>query len=68
MDKLLSLYEELENTFCPYTDEIDRDIDYCEVCKSNISTFQYYEICDRIGRRIETVKERNRIFENIKEV
>ena len=31
MDKLLSLYEELENTFCPYTDEIDRDIDYCEL-------------------------------------
>ena len=59
MDKLLSLYEELENTFCPYTDEIDIDIDYCEVCKSNISTFQYYEICDRINKRIEDVKKRS---------
>lgn len=38
MDKLLKLYEELENTYCPYSHELDRDIDWCEVCKNNIST------------------------------
>lgn len=58
MEKLLKLYEELENTYCPYADEFDRDINWCEVCKNNISINGYYEICDRINKRIENVKKR----------
>lgn len=56
MEKLLKLYEELENTYCPYSHELDKDTDWCEVCKNN--TPGYYEICDRILRRIEDVKKR----------
>lgn len=66
MDKLLKLYEELENIYCPYVDELDKDTDWCEVCKNNTSTNGYYDICNRIERRIEAVKER--IFGNIKEL
>lgn len=68
MDKLLNLYEELENTYCPYANELDKDTDWCEVCKNNTATNECYKICNRIERRIEAVKERNRIFENIKEL
>ena len=35
MDKLLKLYDELEDVYCPYKDEMDKDIDWCEVCKNN---------------------------------
>lgn len=58
MDKLLKLYEELENIYCPYEDELDRDMNWCEVCKNNTATNGYYEICDRIIKRIEDVKKR----------
>lgn len=68
MVKLLELYNELENTNCPFEDEIDKNTDWCEVCKNNTATNGYYDICNRIERRIEAVKERNRIFENIKEL
>ena len=38
MDKLLKLYDELEDTYCPYKDEIDKCINWCEVCKNNECT------------------------------
>ena len=62
------IFRQLENTYCHYSDELDKDIDWCEVCKNNTATNGYYDICNRIERRIEAVKERNKIFENIKEL
>lgn len=58
MDKLLKLYNELENTYCPYKDETNRDINWCEVCKNNDFTNLNYLICSRINKRIEDVKRR----------
>ena len=58
MDKLSKLYNELESTYCPYQDEKNRDIDWCEVCKNNDCTNGYYEICNRINKRIKDVKRR----------
>lgn len=58
MDKLLKLYDELEDVYCPYKDEMDKDIDWCKVCKNNECTNGYYEICTRINKRIEDVKRR----------
>ena len=62
LDKLLELYNVLENTHCPFKDELDKDTNWCEVCKNNTATNGYYNICNRIERRIEAVKGRNRIF------
>lgn len=58
MDKLLKLYDELENTYCPYKHETNINIDWCEVCKNNDCTNGYYEICHRISKRIEDTKKR----------
>lgn len=58
MDKLLKLYDELEDAYCPYNDEMDKGVDWCEVCKNNECTNGYYTICTRINKRIEDVKRR----------
>lgn len=50
MDKLLELYTKLENTYCPYKEQDNKDLNWCEVCKTDNT--DNYKLCEKINKRI----------------